>query len=118
MQALIAVHNCGHVPASSLEEITMSPMVAFVVAVAGASLVCHVLMTRLQNRRGSRRSSSDSAGSDGTYAGGGGWSDPNGCAGGPFRVPTVRAILSIAGEPISREVTVVAEEEAATAVEE
>jgi hypothetical protein len=32
--------------------------------------------------------------------------------------PIVRAILSIAAEAISREVTVVAEEEAATAVEE
>ena len=59
----------------------MSPMVAFVVAVAGASLVCYVLMTRLQNRRGSRRSSSDSAGSDGTYAGGGGWSLASGFGG-------------------------------------
>jgi hypothetical protein len=49
-------------------------MMTFVAALGGASLDCYVLMPRLQNRRGSRRSSSDSAGSDGTYAGEDGWS--------------------------------------------
>src|SRR3982074_2605412 len=49
-------------------------MLAVVAAVGGAAVACDVLMTRLQNRRGTRRSSSGSTGSDVTYAGGGGWS--------------------------------------------
>jgi hypothetical protein len=40
-------------------------MTAFATAVGGTSLVCHLLMSRLQNRRGNRRSSDDSSAGDG-----------------------------------------------------
>ena len=49
-------------------------MVAFGIAVGATSLVCYALMRRLQNRRGNRRSSGDSATTDGGYdTAGGGW---------------------------------------------
>jgi hypothetical protein len=37
----------------------MSGMTAFLIAVSGVSLVCYWLMTRAQNRRAARGSSSD-----------------------------------------------------------
>ena len=43
----------------------MSEMAAFGIAVGGTSLVCSLLMTRLQNRRASRRSRRDDLSSDG-----------------------------------------------------
>ena len=50
-----------------------SAMTAFGIAVGGTSLICYALMTRLQNRRGNRRSSGDNASADGgNYVGGGG----------------------------------------------
>lgn len=49
-------------------------MAAFGIAAAGTSLICYVLMTRLQNRRAIRASSRDGAGPDGGNAGGDGWS--------------------------------------------
>jgi hypothetical protein len=49
-----------------------SAMMAFTIAVGGTSLVCYVLMTRLQNRN--RRSSGDGPSSDGgNYATSDGW---------------------------------------------
>ena len=50
-------------------------MVAFGIAVGGASLIFYALMTRLQNRNQVRRSSGDSAsaGDSATYAMGDGW---------------------------------------------
>jgi len=48
---------------------------AFGIAVGGTSLVCYLLMTRLQNRCANRGSSGHSCGPDGgNYTGGGGWS--------------------------------------------
>ncbi len=52
-----------------------SAMAAFGIAVGGTSLVCYVLMTRLQNRRANRRSLRDSPSpDDGNYTGSDGWS--------------------------------------------
>jgi hypothetical protein len=50
-------------------------MVAFGIAVAGASLIFYALMTRLQNRKRIRRSSGDSSSpsESATYATGDGW---------------------------------------------
>jgi hypothetical protein len=51
-------------------------IMAFTIAVGGTSLVCFVLMTRLQNRN--RRSSGDGRSSDGgNYATGDGWTMAN-----------------------------------------
>jgi hypothetical protein len=55
-----------------------SAMMAFGIAVGGTSLICYVLMTRLQNRRGNRRSSGDNSSTDGgNYVGGDGWTIAN-----------------------------------------
>jgi hypothetical protein len=52
-----------------------SAMAAFGIAVGAASLLCYVLMTRLQNRRANRKSQSDSPSADGgNYAWSDGWS--------------------------------------------
>jgi hypothetical protein len=52
-----------------------STMAAFGIAVGGTSLICYVLMTRLQNRRANPGSSGRSSGPDGgNYTGGDGWS--------------------------------------------
>ena len=52
-----------------------SEMAAFGIAVGGTSLVCYLLMTRLQNRRASRRSRRDDPSSDGgNYTGADSWS--------------------------------------------
>jgi hypothetical protein len=48
-------------------------MVAFGIAVAGA--ICYALMTRLQSRRGSRRSFFDGSGADGGNDVGSSWFD-------------------------------------------
>ena len=49
-------------------------MVGFGIAVGCTSLVCYMLMTRLQNSKRRRRSSGDNAGDGGNYASGDGWS--------------------------------------------
>jgi len=70
-----AAHN--QVPAcrSGCEETMTSAMTAFGMALGGTSLICYLLMTRLQNRRANRGSSGRSPAPDGAnYAGGGGWS--------------------------------------------
>jgi hypothetical protein len=60
-----------------------SEMTAFAIAVGGTSLICYVLMTRLQNRRVNRRSSGEHSTSDsGNYAGGDGWALANWFGGG------------------------------------
>lgn len=49
-------------------------MAAFGIAVGGTSLICYVLMTRLQNSKRQLRSSGDNSANDGTnYAGGDSW---------------------------------------------
>src|SRR5216684_3968939 len=71
-----AAHN--QVPAcrSGCEETMTSAMTAFGMALGGTSLICYLLMTRLQNRRANRGSSGRSPAPDGgNYGGGGGgWS--------------------------------------------
>src|SRR5437879_1047311 len=63
--------SCG----SAREETMTSAMAAFGIAVGGTSLICYLLMTRLQNRRANRGSSGHSCGPDGgNYTGGGCWS--------------------------------------------
>jgi hypothetical protein len=47
-----------------------SSVAAFGVAVGATSLICYLLMTRVENRRGRRRSSSDNSGADGADYGG------------------------------------------------
>jgi hypothetical protein len=55
-----------------------SAMTTFGMAVGATSLICYVLITRLQNRRGNRRSSGDNSTADGgNYAGGDGWTIAN-----------------------------------------
>jgi hypothetical protein len=50
-------------------------MAAFGIAVGGTSLVCYLLMTRLQNRRENRRSPRhDPSSGAGNYTGADGWS--------------------------------------------
>ena len=68
--ALFAAHH----PGPRQQEKTMtSAMTAFGIAVGGTSLL-YLLMTRLQNGKRNRGSSSASSGSDGGhYAGGDGW---------------------------------------------
>jgi hypothetical protein len=52
-----------------------SAMAAFGIAVGGTSLVCYVLMTRLQRRRANRRSLRDSPSpAAGNFSGADGWS--------------------------------------------
>jgi hypothetical protein len=51
-----------------------SAVAAFGIAVGGTSLICYLLMTRLQNRRASRGSSGGSGADGGDYGGGDGWS--------------------------------------------
>ena len=62
-----------------------SGMTAFAIAVGGTSLACYVLTTRLQNRRGPRRSSSDNSGADGGHVSDGGGM-PFGWSGGDHSV--------------------------------
>jgi hypothetical protein len=55
-----------------------SAMAAFGMAIGGTSLICHVLMTRLQNARRKRRWSGDNAFDGSSYHGGeGGWTIGN-----------------------------------------
>jgi hypothetical protein len=56
----------------SREKIMTSAMTVFGIAVGGTSLICFLLMTRLQNGRRNRASASDASGPDGQYAGGDG----------------------------------------------
>jgi hypothetical protein len=70
-----AAHNQVPSCRSGREEAMTSAMTAFGIAVGGTSLICCLLMTRLQNRRANRGSSGRSAAPDGgNYAGGEGWS--------------------------------------------
>jgi len=61
---------CG----SAREETMTSALAAFGIAVGGTSLICYLLMTRLQNRSANRGSSGHSCGPDGGNDTGGGWS--------------------------------------------
>jgi hypothetical protein len=68
--ALFAVHHPGR---RQRETFMTSAMTAIGIAVGGSSLL-YLLMTRLRNGKGGRRSSSDSSGSDSGYStGGDGW---------------------------------------------
>lgn len=49
----------------------MNAMAAFGMAVGGTSLICYVLMTRLQDGKRTRRSSGDRSANDSTNVGGG-----------------------------------------------
>jgi len=72
-----AVHNPGHRRFRRGEMMT-NAMVTLGIAVSGTSLICHALMTRLQNRRANRRSSGDSSrAGNGNHGGGDGWSISN-----------------------------------------
>src|SRR5260370_32111364 len=53
------------------EKTMTSAVAAFGIAVGGTSLICYLLMTRLQNRRANRGSSGNSSGADGGDYGGG-----------------------------------------------
>jgi hypothetical protein len=56
------------------EAIMTSEMAAFAIAVGGTSLVCYLLMTRLQNRRANRSAARDDLLSDGgNYTAAEGW---------------------------------------------
>jgi hypothetical protein len=50
----------------------MSGLAAFMSAVGVASLICYLLMTRVQNRSATRSSAGDSSGTDGSLGSGGG----------------------------------------------
>src|SRR5712692_10716712 len=65
-----------HNPIFRREKTMTSAVAAFAIAVGGTSLICYLLMTRLQNRRANRGSSGNSSGADGgDYGcGDGGWS--------------------------------------------
>jgi hypothetical protein len=58
-EPLVAMHKQGTGVSGSRGGWTMSGMTAFLIAVSGVSLVCYWLMTRAQNRRAARGSSSD-----------------------------------------------------------
>jgi hypothetical protein len=74
--ALFAVHNQAPFGGSAREDTMTSAMAAFGIAVGGTSLICYVLMTRLQSGRRNRRSSDGSFGTDGgNFAIGDGWSN-------------------------------------------
>ena len=45
-----------------------SAVAAFAIAVGGTSLICYLLITRLQNRRANRGSSGNSSGADGGWS--------------------------------------------------
>src|SRR5258708_39567129 len=65
----------GGILRSGSEETMTSEMTAFAIAVGATSLVCYLLMTRVQNGRRNRRSSGDgSAPAVANYSGGDGWS--------------------------------------------
>jgi hypothetical protein len=69
-QGIFAAHNAVF----RREKTMTSAVAAFGMAVGGTSLICYLLMTRLQNRRASRGSSGDGFGADGgAYGGGNGW---------------------------------------------
>src|SRR5258708_31239530 len=63
----------GGILRSGSEETMTSEMTAFAIAVGATSLVCYLLMTRVQNGRRNRRSSGDGSAPDvANYGGGGG----------------------------------------------
>ena len=69
-----AVHNNGLFGGPALGETMTSAMAAFGIAVGVTSLICYLLMTRVQNGRRNLRSSGDSSIPDGgNYAAGDGW---------------------------------------------
>jgi hypothetical protein len=62
----------------ALGETMTSAVAAFGIAVGGASLICYLLMTRVQNGKRNLRSSGDSPTPDGgSYAAGDGWTLAN-----------------------------------------
>jgi hypothetical protein len=69
-------------------------MAAFGIAVAGTSLVCYALMTRVQNSARNRRSSGDSSTDVGSSIGGDGWTVAS-------WLGTVRATRAISAAAIS-----------------
>jgi hypothetical protein len=100
--APFAVHNQAPFGGSAREDTMTSAMAAFGIAVGGTSLICYVLMTRLQNSRRKRRSSGDSFGTDcGNFAIGDGWSILNWSA--IILLSTVRAIRLTPAEAIVEE---------------
>lgn len=54
----------------------MSGMTAFLVAVSGASLVCYLVMGRVQNRKSRRQGAGGDASSTGSGDNAGGWNLP------------------------------------------
>jgi hypothetical protein len=70
----IAVHKQGTCAAgeSSAGGATMSGLAAFLSGVGVVSLICYLLMTRVQNRSAVRSSAGDSSGTDGSPGSGGG----------------------------------------------
>jgi hypothetical protein len=66
---IFAAHN----PISGREKTMTGAVAAFGIAVGGTSLICYLLITRLQNRRAIRGSSGNGSGADGGDYGGG-WS--------------------------------------------
>jgi hypothetical protein len=55
------------------ERIQMSGMTAFVIAVGGTSLICFLLMNRVQSRSARRSPAGDSSADGASYDSGGGW---------------------------------------------
>src|ERR1700681_4045011 len=53
-------------------EHQMSGMTAFMIAVGATSLICYLLMSRVQNRSASRSSAGDGSGDGASYDSGGG----------------------------------------------
>jgi len=73
-RALFAVHNQAPCRDSAREAMMTGEMAAFGIAVGGTSLVCYLLMTRLQKRPANRRSPRDGSSPDGgNYTGADGW---------------------------------------------
>jgi len=74
-RALFAVHNQAPCRDSAREAMMTGEMAAFGIAVGGTSLVCYLLMTRLQNRRANRSSPCDGRSPEaGNYTGADSWS--------------------------------------------
>jgi len=72
--AAFAVHNKAPCRDFAREATMTSEMTAFAIAVGGTSLVCYLLMTRMQNRRANRNAPRDGFLPDGgNYAAAEGW---------------------------------------------
>jgi hypothetical protein len=68
-----AVHNKAPCRDFAREALVTSEMTAFAIAVGGTSLVCYLLMTRLQNRRANRNSLRGFLPDGGNYTAAEGW---------------------------------------------